>query len=173
MTEKRRRRWLQFSLRTLLVFVLLVSIGMSWFAVKMAKVRKQREAVEVIEKAGGFVVYGYSTGSSVPKWARAVFGKPFFFDTLGVDVGETEFGDDEAAYLKELTYIKYLALTGPQVTDIWLENLEGLTNLEWLCLNRTQVTPQGGESLRQSLPNLQMSFESHPPINSHQTNIRQ
>jgi hypothetical protein len=58
-SPKRRRRFLQFSVRTLLVFVLLVSIGMSWFAVKMQKARRQREAVEAIVKAGRLVAYDY------------------------------------------------------------------------------------------------------------------
>jgi hypothetical protein len=44
--KRRRRRFLQFTVRSLLVFVLLVSIGMSWFAVKLARARRQREAVE-------------------------------------------------------------------------------------------------------------------------------
>ena len=44
--KRRTRRLLQFSLRALLVFVLLVSIGMSWLAVKLEKARRQREAVE-------------------------------------------------------------------------------------------------------------------------------
>jgi hypothetical protein len=51
--KPRTRRFLQFSLRTLLIFVLLVSIGMSWFAVKLERARRQREAVEVIRTGGG------------------------------------------------------------------------------------------------------------------------
>ena len=40
--KRRTRRFLQFSLRALLVFVLLVSVGMSWFAVKLERARRQR-----------------------------------------------------------------------------------------------------------------------------------
>jgi len=46
--KRRIRRFLQFSLRSLLVFVLLVSIGLSWLGVKLERARRQREAVRVI-----------------------------------------------------------------------------------------------------------------------------
>jgi len=48
-----RRRWYQYSLRTLLLVMLLASVGISWFAVKMQRARKQREAVEAIRGLGG------------------------------------------------------------------------------------------------------------------------
>jgi hypothetical protein len=50
-TEKRKRRWYQFSLRALLVFVLLVSIGMSWLAVRRQRVRRQREDATVTNRS--------------------------------------------------------------------------------------------------------------------------
>ena len=44
--ETRKRRWYQFSLRTLLLAVLVVSLAMSWVAVRMERARKRREAFE-------------------------------------------------------------------------------------------------------------------------------
>ena len=41
---KLKRRWPQYSLRTLLVLMLLVGIGMSWLGVKVKQLRRQREA---------------------------------------------------------------------------------------------------------------------------------
>jgi internalin A len=147
-TEKSKRRWYQFSLRSLLVFVVLVSIAMSWLGVRLARARKQREAVEAIEKAGGNVEYEDFADSLVPQWARAVFGKDFFFDVIAVWVGEPDFGDDEAAYLKRLTNLTHLSLSRTQVTDAGLEHLEGLTNLISLDLSDTQVTDAGLEHLK-------------------------
>jgi len=37
--------------------------------------------------------------------------------------------------------------------DAGLEHLEGLTNLKWLRLYKTQVTEEGVKKLQQSLPN--------------------
>ena len=45
-----RRRWFQYSLRTLMLIVLLCAIACSWFASKMQEVRKQREADEAFRK---------------------------------------------------------------------------------------------------------------------------
>ncbi len=46
--RKPRRRWYQYSLRSLLVLTLLVSVGMSYVAVRMQRARRQKEAVEAI-----------------------------------------------------------------------------------------------------------------------------
>lgn len=162
MSEKRKRRWFQFSLRTLLVVVLLVSIGMSW----LGGVWRQREAVEVIEKAGGSVFYDYddhwafneTREPSVPEWMVDVFGGDLFFDVSTVILSETEFGDDEMAYLKRLTNLTRLDLLGPQITDAGPEHLEGLTNLAHLDLCDTQVTAEAVESLRQALPDCDVDY---------------
>ena len=57
---KRKRRRFQFSLRTLLVFVLLVRIGLSWLAVRMDRAEKQRQAVQAITgHVNGYVGCAY------------------------------------------------------------------------------------------------------------------
>ena len=53
MQRPRFRPRLTISLRALMLLVLLVSIGMSWLAVRMERARKQWEAVEAIERLGG------------------------------------------------------------------------------------------------------------------------
>ena len=60
-TQQRRpnRRWLQFSLRSLLLFVLIFSIACSWFGMRLRKAEKQRDAVAAFKKLGGFVRYDF------------------------------------------------------------------------------------------------------------------
>ena len=118
-----KRRWYQFSLRALLVFVVLVSIGMSWVAVRKQRVRRQREAVRAIEKLGGDVRYEEAQ-TPVPRWLRELLGDDFFF--LKVDT---------------------VHLSGTEVTDVGLEHLKWLATLEALFLSNTQVTDAGLESL--------------------------
>ena len=80
---KPKRRWLQFSLRTLLVFVTLSAFASGWFVVKMQRARRQREAVKAIVEAGGRVWYDYEVNAptgSVPKppgpaWMRKLLGE--------------------------------------------------------------------------------------------------
>ena len=38
-------RWYQYSLRTLLIVMVLASFGLSWFAVKLQQARRQRAVV--------------------------------------------------------------------------------------------------------------------------------
>ncbi len=150
--KRRRRRFLQFSLRALLVFVLLVSIGMSWCAVKMEKARKQREAVEGIRKGGAWAIYDELGGQPpAPEWARALFGDDFFSDVVSVhvltDLGD-DLGDNEARHLKVLTNLECLFVSDATITDAGLANLEGLTKLQYLELDGTQITDAGLEHLR-------------------------
>jgi hypothetical protein len=55
-----KRRWLQHSLRTLLVVAVLASIAMSWVAVTREKLRNRKCAVAEIEEVGGAFAYELS-----------------------------------------------------------------------------------------------------------------
>ena len=149
--KRRTRRFLQFSLRSLLVFVLLVSISLSWLGVKLERARKQKEAVEAI---GGLADVTYEdfgdvdpfVEPSVPKWARELFGDDFFFDVIYVSTG-ADFSDEEMAYLKRLKNLTILYVGGTQITDAGLEHLEGLTQLTGLDLCDTEITDTGLEHI--------------------------
>jgi hypothetical protein len=54
---KRKRRWLQFSLRGLLVFTLICAIASAWLARRIDQKRKEREAVVELGKLGGHILY--------------------------------------------------------------------------------------------------------------------
>jgi len=45
---KRRRRWLQFSLQTLLLLMLVFGAGLGWFGSKVKRAREQREIGKVL-----------------------------------------------------------------------------------------------------------------------------
>lgn len=51
------RRWRQFSLRTLLIVVLVACLPLGWFNFKIERKRRQRRAAEAITSAGGAVWY--------------------------------------------------------------------------------------------------------------------
>jgi hypothetical protein len=44
------RRWFQYSLRTLLVLMLVFGCGFGWLGMKVKQAREQREAVETTEE---------------------------------------------------------------------------------------------------------------------------
>jgi hypothetical protein len=74
-----KRRWVQYSLRSLLLFVTFVAIAMSCFAVKLKQVKRQRDIVAIIEDTGGWVRYNFHiTKFKGPSWIRHLFGDDFF-----------------------------------------------------------------------------------------------
>ena len=80
---KPRRRWFQFSLRTLFVLLTVLCV---WLAVTVNRARKQREAVAAIEAVGGMVLYEHQYDDSEPpgpKWLRELVGDEYF---VSVDV---------------------------------------------------------------------------------------
>ncbi len=80
----------------MLIAILVISLPLSWLGVRMERARRQREAVEVIERLGGSVTYA-PTELSVPKWILELLGDDFFRDVVHI-LGRGNFGDDETAY---------------------------------------------------------------------------
>ena len=90
-SEKSRLRWYQYSLRTLFLLTLIVSLLMSWHAVKMKNAMAQKKAVEAILAADGTVGYDYEfdeEGKEIkgakghgPAWLRGLLG-PDYFDVV-------------------------------------------------------------------------------------------
>ncbi len=136
-----KRRWFQFRLRTLLIVFLVLSLPLSWFAVRMESTRKQREAIAAIRKAGGRV-HIEGTLWSAPDWVRAVSGDGYYVD-IAVGSPDADFGDEEAKYFKDLPNLRGLQLGGLQITDAGLENLRGMPHLWKLYLNDAKITDAG------------------------------
>jgi hypothetical protein len=129
MTEKpaRKRRWLRFSLRTLLVVVVLLSVPLGWFALKMREAERQRRAVEAITEAGGWVRYDWALdesgrdsgrqGPPAPAWLLKLVGEDLFSDIACVHLADFDTSQVAFEYLKGLTSLIYLDLSGTGVTD--------------------------------------------------------
>jgi internalin A len=142
------RRFLRFSVRGLIVVVLLIGGWLGWI-VRSARI--QQVAVAAIENAGGFVWYDWqwSKGRSIPgaqPWAPR-----WLVDRIGVDY----FGhvtcvmlfpvatDGVLAKVGLLTQLQELNLYRSSVSDFGLSHLRGLNELTTLYLGRTPVTDAG------------------------------
>jgi hypothetical protein len=80
MTATPKRRWYQFTLKTLLLVMVLLCLGPGGFvAYEQNKVLRQKAAVEAIEKLGGVVEYGRSV-SGRSTILRQILGD----DTIGM-----------------------------------------------------------------------------------------
>ena len=78
MTATPNRRWYQFSLKTLLVVLTLLCVGPGGYvAYEQSKARRQKAAVEAIEKIGGRISYDPKV-SQRPNWLKSILGDDSF-----------------------------------------------------------------------------------------------
>lgn len=52
-TRKPKRRWLRFSLRSLLLFTAVLSMALAWIVNPLIRVHRQRSAVAEVQSLGG------------------------------------------------------------------------------------------------------------------------
>jgi len=174
MTPNERRWWsyLRFSLRGLLVLVLIVGGSLGWLT-RSAQI--QRDAVSSIRRAGGLVTYDWqqkhgklnqTTTTWAPKWLVDGIGIDYFDHVVYVSLRgrvsdaelvhvsrltrldylsliHTEVRDSQLVHIKEMTRLKELSISETKVGDAGLVHLKGLTGLHGLYLDHTMVTDAG------------------------------
>jgi Leucine-rich repeat (LRR) protein len=153
---KRKLRWYQYSLRSLLIVVTLFAFACSWFTVQMQKARRQQEAVRILSKYD--YVIGYD--SETPRYARNSLGKNIFYNVVVVgDVHEYEklrcgnghprgIPESELALFQNLPQLRTLNLNhfdiySTQSIDKGITYIENLKMLEILDLSGSDITDAG------------------------------
>jgi hypothetical protein len=141
--------YVRISVRGLIVLVLLIGAGVGWI-VRSARI--QRDAVAAIQKAGGYVGYGWAESNRdefaekalAPKWLVDVIGVDFFGHVTSVCVWLEQAANDGAIVeVGRLTQLGRLQLVGSFVSDGGLAHLKGLTKLSYLYLSKTRVSDAG------------------------------
>jgi hypothetical protein len=144
------RRWFQYRLRTLIVLMLAVSLGMSWLAVELNRASKQRAIVQAVESAGARIEYRDPLHPTL----RSFVDRHLFCDVFAVSARSAPgFRDEHIKCLAQLPTLKALELTEVPITDAGLKHLEPLTDLEYLFLTGVPITDTGLAHLRR-LPRL-------------------
>ena len=172
----------QFSILALLLLVVVVAVPFSWLATEMKAARKQRKAVEEIQKVNAIlftyrgqrapsgqwiridcVRYDYECDPSGriipgatspgPSWLRNLLGDDLFMSVTRVDLSSSGVSDAGLQELKGLTQLQWLDLGSTKVSDAGLGYLKGLIQLRELDLFGTNVTDAGVKNLQQALPN--------------------
>ena len=170
-TEPPKRRWFQFKLRTLLMVVLVLSLPLSWFAVRMEKARRQVEAAMVIQRLGGDVRYNYDlrwarwSSADPPDSMRRLVGNELALAVCNCCYGLNinwveceEISDEQMSCLTKLDTLEYLCLEDCRITDRGLKHLMEAQSLRYAELYGTQVTPEGVKRLQEALPNCMIVY---------------
>jgi hypothetical protein len=164
-----RRRWLRFSLRTLLVLVTVFGV---WLGMKVNQARRQKEAVAALGALGMDFHYAHQRDDAypnsiapgreldVPKWLDELAGYDFFRTVVSVQ-NIPPVSDEDLAHLAGLPYIERLYVTGsgsnlsdaglahlpPRITDEGLLAIRKLKKLKRLHLYDTKITNAGMAAL--------------------------
>ncbi len=167
------RRFLRFSMRGLIILVLMIGAWLGWL---VRSVRIQREAVAAIARAGGVKYdWGWTSADYDPgvkplkrgnladrigvDYFAHVTDVRLFWSSQAINEAVVQLGrlnrverviihqfpvtDAWVAQLKGLTSVSELALDAVQCTDAGLAQLSGVTNLSKLDLTGTEVTDAG------------------------------
>jgi hypothetical protein len=157
------RRYLRFSMRTLLVLMTLLSL---WLGYHAKRATDQRAAVRMIRKLGGSVMYDYQfaarqagfQGTAQPGgwlWLRRLIGDEYFQNVISVYLDRTQVTDDDLILIGRLKEVTLISLGSTRISDAGLEHLRGLPLLHNLNISDTRITAAGLRVL-QDPPSLDM-----------------
>jgi hypothetical protein len=148
---RRRLSFFRFSVRGLLLVILVIDCGLGWIARVVRTGQVQGRAVAAIYQAGGWVLYDtdwdqrQATSAWQPRWPRWLIdrvGANFLSNVVFINLHDR--GTDAVlAQVGRLTHLKQLHRAGVAVTDSGLAHLARLTDLQFLSVDDTQATDAG------------------------------
>jgi Leucine Rich repeat len=142
------RKYFRFSMRGLIVVVLLMGGWIGWVA---RSARIQHDAVLAIEKAGGMTGYDWQwrndrwvSGAKpwAPDWLVKAFGADYFGVVVVVFVSMQKAPDDLFTHIENLGHLEVVFISDSALTDDNLDHLKNLLSLRNLQLTRSG--PRGG-----------------------------
>ena len=160
------RRWLRFSLRTMLIVLAVLCV----LAARIShKAIVQRQVVAWVHKTGGSVEYAYERYNEngcliwpcdaelpAPKWLIEVVGVDFFASVVHVHLGTTHVADLSA--LTRLPNLKTLSMEDHPIP--LFSSLAKLTQLEELSIERVDITEEDLDQIERALPNCRVRVDS-------------
>jgi hypothetical protein len=135
--KAKRRRWHQFSLRSLLVLITAMAIGPGgWILYERREARRQKAAAALLGKSGAEVY-------SRRRWLWSQLESDAPGQVVGIALRDRQTTDAGAAPLADLSDLIWLNLNDTHITDKGLAHVAGLSQLKQLRLDETQVTDEG------------------------------
>jgi hypothetical protein len=151
---KPKRRWVQFSMRTVLVLTTACGILLGWRA---NDVRRERDALALVESLGGYATFDYQCdfdkdelrvvdpGREAPRnsWLMSMVGEEYFRHIACIFFRDTSVTDKDLKRITGLAGLVSLDLPECKVTVAELTSLARMRQLQMLNLSDTQVTNAG------------------------------
>ena len=180
-----------FGLRALLLWILAISVVLAVLRLKLNRVEEQQKALAAVKDVGGRFYFTHQEQGQVvgapspgPQWLKSVIGEDAFseVDSLFLNgINPTpdlcsaiakltttrevywcwaKLTDDQLRMMNGLTRLERLHLEATQVSDQSVDVLSRFTNLKSLDLWRTRFSAAGIAKLRRALPNCCIEFYS-------------
>lgn len=177
---KRKRRWLQFSLRSLIIVILIGGVGSGRLARLIEEKYDKQRAIEELQKAwyeSHAIAAAIGRQLGVQAMACSQLQPPDYVyveihggsandETLkqlstmprigSLNVFGGQFTDAGVRHLTRLMGLQHLRLRAKNVTDAGLPYLAQMSKLRRLDLRSTSVTDAGVSEIQKSLPNCEI-----------------
>ena len=156
---KRKRRWLQFSLRTAFLILLFASIA---FGLVANHAHKRKSAMAAIRNNGGTIRFG---PESDPNWYEKPLHQFFGAETYQpaesinmltggvIRLDKKKLPDDFLAQISALSEIEFLGLENTIISDSDWPNISTFRKLQIIHLGHSNISDEGVEYVSQ-LPEL-------------------
>jgi Leucine-rich repeat (LRR) protein len=155
-SPSRRRRWFQFSLRSLLIALTVAAV---WLGLWSSRAQRQKRAVAAARQAEMYIVYDSEyddARSAAPEWLLKLLAVDWFADVvevyddtdrrLDLEPGESEGiqGTDWLAReMSAFPRLRKLMLSDPAVDDAFLRCVSSCRHLEYLDVTDCRITNAG------------------------------
>jgi len=162
----RGRRWKSISLRAFLLLVVLLAFALGWIT---NRARARRDAVTLVERLGGRVVYDYEwdVGSNIlfpenaepdtPRWLIEALGIDFFHHVTWLRIEGEQFGDEELKAIDPLDRIQTMGIVQTAITNEGVAHVSRRRNVRGLFLGGNHIDDAGIDRLRlEELPMLEV-----------------
>ncbi len=148
---KKRRRWLQFTMRGLIVLMVLAAIGAFWLRNEVQRAREQRLATEKATELHANLQYA----NSGPGWLESLLGEDIFLKVERAETRQSTTTDLDMAWLAALDDLQVLSFAAipetvprPRMGDSTVAHVADMHELRILSVPRFDLSDHGAQALR-------------------------
>lgn len=137
-----KHRWYRFSIRALLLLVLLLSLPLAYFSNWIAAKRREIDVAQRFEGDRGHLLYARDWSEPViQEQLERIFPRDYLYSAWRLKLADAT--DARLPEFRHFRQLAYLDLSHSKITDAGLLPLRSLRSLQVLELNHTEIGDQG------------------------------